>query len=80
VQRDGSPGVLAHRDGRLPVLEQIAFDDTSNEIRIRRLDRHVYWMKDGKETSSDFSEFSADGRTMLLQPAEDVPRREYRRC
>jgi hypothetical protein len=40
----------------------------------------VYWMKDGKETSSDFSEFSADGRTMLLQPAEDVPRREYRRC
>jgi hypothetical protein len=40
----------------------------------------VYWMKEGKETSSDFSEFSADGRTMFLQPAEDVPRREYSRC
>ena len=40
----------------------------------------VYWMKDGKETSSDFSEFSADGRTMFLQPNENVPRREYRRC
>jgi hypothetical protein len=40
----------------------------------------VYWMKDGEETSSDFGEFSADGRTMFLQPAENVPRREYRRC
>ena len=40
----------------------------------------VYWMKDGKETSSDFSEFSADGRTMFLQPGENVPRREYHRC
>ena len=40
----------------------------------------VYWDKDGKETSSDFSEFSADGRTMFLQPAENVPRREYHRC
>ena len=40
----------------------------------------VYWEKDGKETSSDFGEFSTDGRTMFLQPADNVPRREYRRC
>jgi len=40
----------------------------------------VYWMNDGKETSSDFSEFSADGKTMFLQPAKNVPRREYHRC
>jgi hypothetical protein len=40
----------------------------------------VYWEKDGKETSSDFGEFSTDGRTMYLQPAENVPRREYHRC
>jgi hypothetical protein len=31
-------------------------------------------------TSSDFGEFSADNRTMFLQPAGNVPRREYRRC
>lgn len=40
----------------------------------------VYWDKDGKTTSSDFGEFSVDGRTMFLQPAEKVPRREYHRC
>ena len=40
----------------------------------------VYWEKDGKETSSDFGEFTPDGRTMFLQPADNVPRREYRRC
>ena len=40
----------------------------------------VYWEKDGKETSSDFGEFGADGKTMFLQPAENVPRREYHRC
>ena len=40
----------------------------------------VYWQKDGKETSSDFGEFSTDGRTMFLQPHENVPRREYHRC
>jgi hypothetical protein len=42
----------------------------------------VYWKKDGKETSSDFGEFSADRRTMFLQPNEqgNVPRREYHRC
>jgi hypothetical protein len=40
----------------------------------------VYWEKDGSETSSDFGEFSADGRTMFLQPHENVPRREYHRC
>jgi hypothetical protein len=40
----------------------------------------VYWEKDGNETSSDFGEFSADGRTMFLQPTNNVPRREYHRC
>jgi hypothetical protein len=40
----------------------------------------VYWEKDGNETSSDFGEFSADGRTMFLQPSGNVPRREYHRC
>jgi hypothetical protein len=40
----------------------------------------VYWEKDGKQTSSDFGEFSADGRTMFLQSSENVPRREYHRC
>jgi hypothetical protein len=40
----------------------------------------VHWEKDGGETSSEFGEFSADGRTMFLQPARDVPRREYHRC
>jgi hypothetical protein len=40
----------------------------------------VHWYKDGKLTSSDFGEFSADGRTMFLQPGDDVPHREYHRC
>jgi hypothetical protein len=40
----------------------------------------VYWEKDGSETSSDFDEFSSDGRTMFLQPNNNVPRREYHRC
>lgn len=40
----------------------------------------VHWKKDDKETSSDFGEFSADRRTMFLQPHENVPRREYHRC
>jgi hypothetical protein len=43
----------------------------------------VYWYKDKNElTSSDFSEFSADGRRMFLQPDAkfNVPRREYNRC
>jgi hypothetical protein len=40
----------------------------------------IFWEKDGGETSSDFGEFSTDGRTMFLQPHESVPRREYHRC
>ena len=40
----------------------------------------VYWKNDDGETSSDFGEFSTDGRTMFLQPANNVPRREYHRC
>jgi len=60
-------------------------DKTRSTARITRYEFAgstvtVYWIKDGKETSSDFGEFSADGRTMFLQPADNVPRREYRRC
>jgi hypothetical protein len=40
----------------------------------------VRWYLDDELTSSTFGEFSADGRTMFLQPGGDVPRREYRRC
>jgi hypothetical protein len=40
----------------------------------------VHWYNGGELTSSDFGEFSADNRTMFLQSAGTVPRREYRRC
>ena len=40
----------------------------------------VRWYLDDELTSSTFGEFSADGRTMFLQPGGEVPRREYRRC
>ncbi len=42
----------------------------------------VYWYNDKELTSSDFGEFSADGRRMFLQPdtKSNVPRREYNRC
>jgi hypothetical protein len=40
----------------------------------------VRWSLDDKLTSSTFGEFSPNGATMFLQPGEDVPRREYRRC
>jgi hypothetical protein len=40
----------------------------------------VHWYNGGELTSSDFGEFSADNRTMFLQPSGDVPHREYRRC
>jgi hypothetical protein len=40
----------------------------------------VYWYSGGELTSGEFGEFSADHRTMSLQPPGDVPRREYRRC
>ena len=39
----------------------------------------VYWPDSGK-LPSEFGEFSADNRTMFLQPAVNVARREYRRC
>ena len=41
----------------------------------------VHWERDdGQMTTSVFGEFAADGRTMFLQPAQSVPRREYKRC
>jgi len=41
---------------------------------------NVYWYNGGDLTISDFNDFSADNRTMFLQPPGDVPRREYHRC
>ena len=40
----------------------------------------VHWTNGGELTSSDFGEFSADNRTMFLQPYGNIPRREYHRC
>jgi hypothetical protein len=40
----------------------------------------VRWDLDGKATSSTFGEFTSDGRTMFLQPGDEVPRRQYKRC
>jgi hypothetical protein len=40
----------------------------------------VRWYLDGKLTSSTFGEFTSNGRTMFLQPGDDVPRRQYNRC
>ena len=40
----------------------------------------VHWYNGSELTSSEFGEFSANNRTMFLQPGGNVPRREYRRC
>ena len=60
-------------------------DKSHSSARVRRYEFAgsrvtVYWENDGSETSSTFGEFSADNRTMFLQPANNVPRREYHRC
>jgi hypothetical protein len=41
----------------------------------------VYWMtKKNEKVSTDFSEFGADGRTMVQLKNEEGPRREFHRC
>jgi hypothetical protein len=41
----------------------------------------VFWIRDKKEASAEYTEFSANRRTMFLKgDGNSVPRREYRRC
>ena len=40
----------------------------------------MHWINKGEETFTDFSEFSADGRTMAQQKNEVGPRRPFQRC
>lgn len=40
----------------------------------------MHWISKGEKLYTDFSEFSADGRTMAQQQNEAGPRRPFRRC
>lgn len=40
----------------------------------------MHWVNKGEKLFTDFSEFSADGRTMAQQKNEAGPRRPFRRC
>ena len=40
----------------------------------------MYWSYKGQKLYTEFSEFSADGRTMAQQEGESGPRRAFRRC
>lgn len=40
----------------------------------------MHWISKGEKLFTDFSEFSADGRTMAQQKNEAGPRRPFRRC
>jgi len=40
----------------------------------------VNWLKDGKETVTYYTEFSADGQSMAQRSSASGPRRELRRC
>ena len=40
----------------------------------------MHWINKGKETFTDFSEFSADGRRMTQQKNEAGPCRPFQRC
>jgi hypothetical protein len=43
----------------------------------------VEWMRDREEQTTDYSEFSADGKIMVQMPqasGDKGPRREFRRC
>ena len=40
----------------------------------------MHWINKGKDTFTDFSEFSADGRRMMQQKNEAGPRRPFQRC
>jgi len=61
-------------------------DSSSVERKITRYEFHdssvdVYWLdEDTHETSSTFGEFGKGGNQMFLQPADNVPHREYNHC
>jgi hypothetical protein len=40
----------------------------------------MYWFWKGEKLYTEFSEFSADHRTMAQQEGESGPRRVFRRC
>lgn len=40
----------------------------------------MHWVNKGENLFTDFSEFSADGRSMAQQKNEAGPRRPFRRC
>jgi hypothetical protein len=40
----------------------------------------MYWFWKGEKLYTEFSEFSADRRTMAQQEGESGPRRVFRRC
>jgi hypothetical protein len=40
----------------------------------------MHWLSKGEKLYTDFSEFSADNRTMAQQKNEAGPRRPFRRC
>ena len=40
----------------------------------------MHWESKGEKLFTDFSEFSADGRTMAQQKNDAGPRRPFRRC
>lgn len=40
----------------------------------------MHWINKSEETYTDFSEFSADGRTMAQKKNEAGPRRPFQRC
>lgn len=40
----------------------------------------MHWISNNEGLYTDFSEFSADGRTMAQQKSEAGPRRPFRRC
>jgi hypothetical protein len=40
----------------------------------------MHWVNKGEKLFTDFSEFSADGRTMAQQKSDAGPRRPFRRC
>ncbi len=40
----------------------------------------IYWLYKGEKLYTEFSEFSADGRTMAQLKGESGPRRSFHRC
>lgn len=40
----------------------------------------MHWVNNGKDLFTDFSDFGADGRTMVQQKNDAGPRRPFKRC